>query len=299
VTTGASDLSDFSEDCQTAPVPSSYSTREATDLLSLETANNLVASNSGEVSGATSSSDGVRLPDMPQTSSTEVFDMGRGSPQMEDCTPRGDIDMAIGDAEISAADDWYTQDDFQANKSLEQSPESSASRTQVPSWASKIGKKAGKLGTAAKTAIITEAKLLSADAKDLAMGVREGASITIQDTKSLSKQLQRDAKQLSKQSAAGWRGLWTRGSSKASPGDSELAEPTPAVASGNVGATSSTSALTAEDSAAMEVARQSSMNKDDTGTKGAKGVAVVGALKETWSATAEASSQMWRDLKES
>jgi hypothetical protein len=266
-------------------------------LLLLETPSEVTRPTHDEAPGAAKASEEVRLPDMamrpPAAPTAEVYDMGRGSPENQESTQH--VEMEIGDEESSAADDWYSQDDFQANKSLEQGAESSTSRSQVPSWASKLGKKAGKIGNAAKTAIMSEAKLLSADAKDLAMGVREGASMTIQDTKSLSKQLQRDAKQLSKQSTGGWRGLWpSRAGSKPGAGESELADPTPAVASSDLGTASSSSAPAAED----QVSRQPSVNKDESGKMGAKGVAVVGALKETWSATAEVSSQMWRDLKE-
>lgn len=264
----------------------------------------------------------------------EVFEVSVG-----DASPvRGDSLEAVGEPtdDRSRSDDWYSQDDAQANKGLESETTEAAdqAKPQVSAWASKIGfgqlgKKAGMLATAAKTAVIKEVKMVAEDVQDLRVGVREGAQITMQDTKTLSKQIQQDAKALSQKANTGWLGgLWRGGSksgeeSATTPAAAEAVTSTEASSTSSAEPTPPASSEAASEGADHEEALPPREVADDRRADASSasssdgqvaplpagkdtlkaGIArdaagAAAALKQSWSETAKASAMMWKDLRE-
>jgi len=72
-------------------------------------------------------------------------------------------------------------------------PAASSRKSSTSLWSS-WGKKASKLGSKAKKAIVDEAMQVAEDVKDLSGGVREGVQLTAQDTKWISEKLKLEAK---------------------------------------------------------------------------------------------------------
>lgn len=244
----------------------------------------------------------------------EVFDM-RGSE-----TPTNEAAGTTGTA-AGGTVDWYGLDEADANNKLQQTSSTaddaeaadkpgSPKKGALPSWASKLGKKARKLGSEAKKAVVEEAKLLADDAKDLAEGVREGMQLTVQDAKAKGWQPPQRA-------AGGWRGLLGGiGGSKGSANNkaAEVAG-TPDLLGDGETTTAETSASESPVPAGEEQASASDLAEHTRSTNvkdaaepeqedqsqpqaASKGPGALHALRQSLAATADASKEMFKDLRE-
>mmetsp|Transcript_13133 Transcript_13133/g.30692 ORF Transcript_13133/g.30692 Transcript_13133/m.30692 type:complete len:730 (+) Transcript_13133:49-2238(+) len=139
----------------------------------------------------------------------------------------------------NSLDDWYGLDDSTANEQVAQTSAEAEDkgRRRVPKWLGGLGSNAKKLGGGVRKAIVSEAKLLVQDVRELSGNIKEGAQYTAEDSKVLAQSLRSGAKTYVEDTKAlgsrvrkeGLRSVWKPGdeaaaeaeSAEASAGDDE------------------------------------------------------------------------------
>mmetsp|Transcript_8769 Transcript_8769/g.19440 ORF Transcript_8769/g.19440 Transcript_8769/m.19440 type:complete len:773 (-) Transcript_8769:12-2330(-) len=154
-------------------------------------------------------------------------------------------DAAAVAAKAERADsltDWYGLDDSTANERIQQSSDIPAAgddaaadqsgdkaRPRVPKWLGGLGSGAKKLTGNVKKAMVSEAKLLVQDMKELGGHIKEGAQYTAEDSKVLAQNIRSNAKTyvedtkplLSKVRKEGFRSVMKQGEAGEALADTE------------------------------------------------------------------------------
>lgn len=114
-------------------------------------------------------------------------------------------------------------------------PASSSMRRAAASLlGSKLRQGAGRFGAAAKNALVAETRALVKDAEELAVGIREGAQLTAQDTSHLTGKFVSTTKARVAASSGGLRGFLWRSSTRSSPTPTSESMPGPETASSTI-----------------------------------------------------------------
>ena len=204
-------------------------------------------------------------------------------------------------APAGASDDWYLLNPEDASE-LEQRAAATAGPAAASAKDGGSGKKGAsalwssalKFGSKAKKAIVQEAKLVADDARDLAVGVREGVNLTAQDAKVLQEKLKEEAKKkgLVFSGATGSRSK-PAAQADAAKVDDAKAEVDDMAQDDLLAAICSTDDL--PDTSAGPAKADAEGSSAPAENKGPGGWQ---AIRQGLASTAEVSKEMWRDIRD-